>query len=228
MTSYPWTMVAAAYDRTLPHWREYQNVAAAVAHALVLAQRVLDAGCGTGIIAEHLAAHGHLVDGVDQNQEMIELASARVHRFPGHLRFVQQDACALRYPDAAYDGVVSTNVFFAVEDPDRYLAELHRVLRMGGRLAITGPTPHAPMHVEELVRNFRNEMEHARVASYLAREIEVVIEANRVMARHGIGRTCAAREMASRLAGLGFEIDCCHEQFYRNTLFFVAATKVSA
>jgi SAM-dependent methyltransferase len=225
-TSYHWTMVAKSYDLTLRHWRQYQNVTAAVADALTPARRVLDAGCGSGLIAEHLAARGHLVDGVDQNREMIDLAKARVHRFPRHLRFFQQDASALTCGSAIFDGAISTNVLFAVANPGKYLAELHRVLRVGGRVAITGPTPQASLHVEDLVGDFRDDLNDAGVASALAREIDIVIEINRKMASTGFGHTFTAREMASLLAGIGFEIDDCHERFYRQALFFVAARKI--
>jgi ubiquinone/menaquinone biosynthesis C-methylase UbiE len=210
---------------TLPHWSAYQDLMAEMAHAMRGAGRILDAGCGSGVLAEHLVRQGALVEGVDASVDMARLARTRARRLGGALRVSVQDATALRFPDGSFDGVVSSNVYFAVVDPARYLAELHRVLRVGGRLAITAPTPRAASRVKILGRDLRRQLERHGLATALRGELATVMETNDAMARQGFGRTCTAAQMADLLAALGFCVDEQHERLYREALLFVKATK---
>jgi ubiquinone/menaquinone biosynthesis C-methylase UbiE len=165
------------------------------------------------------------VEGVDDSGDMTRLARARARRLGGGLRVSVQDATALCFPGASFDGVVSSNVYFAVADPGRYLAEIHRVLRVGGRLAIAAPTPRAASRVKILGRDLRRQLERQGLAMALQRELATVMEANEAMARQGFGRTCTAAQMADLLAAIGFRVDEQHEHLYRKALFFVKATK---
>jgi SAM-dependent methyltransferase len=225
LSDHRWDTLARAYDRTLPHWSAYHDLMAEMGHALRGARRVLDAGCGSGILAEHLARQGMSVEGVDASRDMTMLALARARRLAGGLRVSLQDATALGFPSASFDGVVSSNVYFAVVDPARYLAEIHRVLRVGGRLAITGPTPRAASRVKILGRDLRRQLERQGLATALRSELATVMEANEAMARLGFGRTCTAAQMADLLAAIGFRVDDQHERLYRKALFFAKATK---
>ncbi len=103
--------------------------------------RVLDVGCGTGIltrqIARRLAGAGACAVGLDAAPKMIAVARRRAASLP-HLRFDVGVAEALAYGDASFDGAVST-FFFHHIDADlkrRSLAELLRVLKPGGKLII--------------------------------------------------------------------------------------------
>ncbi len=97
-------------------------------------QRVLDLGCGPGASAGHLAqAHGLRAVGLDLSPDM--LAEARsVH--PA-LPLVRAEAGALPLADASLDGVLSECMLSLCPDPGAVLAECHRVLRPGGRLALS-------------------------------------------------------------------------------------------
>jgi SAM-dependent methyltransferase len=112
--------------------------------------RVLDAPCGHGRIANRLAAAGLAVVGVDEHQGFLALARAQavtlgvaVDYRPGDLR---------RLPtDGPFDAVLCWfNSFgYFVDAEDRaVLAEFHRVLRPGGRLLVDG------LHHDGVVRQF--------------------------------------------------------------------------
>jgi SAM-dependent methyltransferase len=96
--------------------------------------RVLDVGCGTGVLARAasnlVGDHGHVV-GVDPNEGMLAVA----RRTPG-IVWKQGAAEDLDFPDAAFDHVVSQFVMMFVEDRRRAAQEMARVLVPGGRLAI--------------------------------------------------------------------------------------------
>jgi 2-polyprenyl-6-hydroxyphenyl methylase/3-demethylubiquinone-9 3-methyltransferase len=93
-------------------------------------QRVLDLGCGGGFLSNYLAAHGHVVVGIDTTPE--NLAVARAHALSGKVDYDLADACALPYPDASFDVVCAMDLIEHVPDPERLIAEVGRVLAPGG------------------------------------------------------------------------------------------------
>ena len=108
--------------------------------ALRPGERLLDVGCGPGDAARALAGdlggEGEVV-GLDLSAAMVEVARARWaegRRCPA--RFEVRDALALGEPDASFDAVRSERTLQWVADPVVAVAELARVLRPGGRLAL--------------------------------------------------------------------------------------------
>jgi arsenite methyltransferase len=105
--------------------------------ALDRGARVLDVGCGTGRLArwlaERLGPAGSVV-GIDPLEHRISVA--RSH--PGAARFEVGRAEDLgAFDDASFDAVCLSSVLHWVADKPRALAEIRRVLRPGGRVAVT-------------------------------------------------------------------------------------------
>jgi demethylmenaquinone methyltransferase/2-methoxy-6-polyprenyl-1,4-benzoquinol methylase len=92
----------------------------------------LDLACGTGDIAFAMHARGARVAGLDITPRMIELAHAK--RRGGGPSFLVGDMMALPFPDASFDVVTTGYGLRNVPSIDGALAEIHRVLRPGGRL----------------------------------------------------------------------------------------------
>lgn len=108
-------------------------------------RRILDIGCGTGILTERLAVElgADLVVGCDFSLGMLEQARSR-----GRGPWVQGDAQRLPLAARSVDAVVSTESFHWYPDPDAALAELHRVLFPGGLLVVGVVN----MHTESMSR----------------------------------------------------------------------------
>ena len=95
--------------------------------------RVLDVATGTGLVAERLLARGFTVTGLDQSAEML----ARAHeRLDGRAELVEASAESLPFPDATFDHLTFTYLLRYVDDPAATLAELARVVRPGGTIAM--------------------------------------------------------------------------------------------
>jgi demethylmenaquinone methyltransferase / 2-methoxy-6-polyprenyl-1,4-benzoquinol methylase len=94
--------------------------------------RVLDACCGTGDLAIAALPVAREVIGLDFSEAMLE----RARRKAPSIEWVQADALALPFPDASFDAVTVGFGVRNLDDLERGLAELARVLRAGGRIGI--------------------------------------------------------------------------------------------
>jgi len=103
--------------------------------------RVLDAACGTGNAAIPAAAAGAYVTGVDIAPNLLEAARERARRARLNIRFDEGDVEALPYPDASFDLVVSMFGAIFAPRPERAAAELIRVCKPGGQIAMANWTP---------------------------------------------------------------------------------------
>ncbi len=116
--------ISAGLDR---RWRRL------AAEAVVApGDRVLDACCGTGDLALAARAEGGKVTGLDFSEGMLE----RARRKSSEIDWIRGDLLRLPFQDAAFDVVTVGFGVRNVDDLDRALRELRRVLKPGGRLAI--------------------------------------------------------------------------------------------
>ena len=103
--------------------------------------RVLDVACGTGNVALAAARAGATVTGLDFAPNLLAQARERAAAEGLAIRFDEGDAEALPYADGAFDVVASAfGVMFAPR-PERAAAEMLRVCRPGGRIALLNWTP---------------------------------------------------------------------------------------
>jgi SAM-dependent methyltransferase len=101
-------------------------------------ERILDVGCGPGFyVAEILerVGDGGRVAGVDSSPAMLALAARRVAAHE-NVELREGGATALPFPDASFDAALSVQVLEYVDDVSAAIAELHRVIRPGGRLVV--------------------------------------------------------------------------------------------
>lgn len=109
-------------------------------------ERVLDVGCGTGLIARRAATvvgETGTVTGVDVAPDMIELAKTLpVDGAPTEWHV--GDAAALPFEDESFDVVLSQMALMFVQDRRAAVGEIHRVLTPGGRVAFNTPGPIQP------------------------------------------------------------------------------------
>jgi demethylmenaquinone methyltransferase / 2-methoxy-6-polyprenyl-1,4-benzoquinol methylase len=101
--------------------------------------RILDVATGTGLVARELVRrHGCSVVGLDQSEEMLAGARARLAASPGlatRIELVRGQAEHLPFADAEFDGLTFTYLLRYVDDPQAALRELARVVRPGGTIA---------------------------------------------------------------------------------------------
>jgi ubiquinone/menaquinone biosynthesis C-methylase UbiE len=107
----------------------------AAAAGLKPGQQVLDVACGTGVLtreAARLVAPRGTVAGLDRNEGMLAVARRKAPSIAWHLGRAE----ALPFDDRSFDAVVSQFGLMFFEDRNKALAEMARVLRPGGTLAV--------------------------------------------------------------------------------------------
>jgi SAM-dependent methyltransferase len=102
---------------------------------LQLGARVADLGCGSGVFTDLLQRIGFKAVGVDISPKSIAVGKAI---YPG-IELLQGDIENLPFPDESLDGVLLSCVIHHFPDPRRCVAEVHRVLRRGGKFMAFDP-----------------------------------------------------------------------------------------
>lgn len=128
---------AAGWDASIPPETlvRLQEIVAAL--DLRPGDRVLDAGCGTGVLLPVLARRigpGGLAVATDLAYRMLAEARAKTYAVP--VGFLQADILVFPVAVPAFDWVICYNVFPHFEDPQGALEAFTRVLKPGGRLAV--------------------------------------------------------------------------------------------
>jgi len=121
-----------AMNRTMTLGLDQRWRRATVAAVVQPGDKVLDACCGTGDLAVAALRAGATVIGLDFSERMLE----RARRKSSEIVWVQADAQQLPFEDASFDAATVGFGVRNLEDLERGLAELRRILRPGGRLAI--------------------------------------------------------------------------------------------
>lgn len=100
--------------------------------------RALEIGCGRGVGAELILETfgADSVDAFDLDPRMIRLARLRLQKYGSRVRFWVGDAGAISTADSIYDAVFDFGIIHHVHEWRRALAEVHRVLRPGGKFYV--------------------------------------------------------------------------------------------
>ena len=102
--------------------------------------RLLDVGAGSGWLVAHMNTLGWRAEGLDFDTQVV--AAARSRGLVMHAGGLSEQ----RFADAAFDAVTMSHLIEHVHDPVAWLAEAHRILKPGGRLALATPNTRSYAH----------------------------------------------------------------------------------
>ena len=135
-----WDRNAGRYDRFMRKDRAAYETMYGLIRPVVKGKTVLELATGTGLIAKNIVNAAAHIEASDTSAEMIREAKRRNHS--AKLYFSVQDMFCLPYADESFEVVIVSNALHIVPQPEKALAEIHRVLRDDGVL-ITPTFTHA-------------------------------------------------------------------------------------
>ena len=140
-----------SYDRSILQWLLFGPSHRALLRRIQAVAgerpiRILDVGCGTGVFATRLRAGfpNAQVWGVDLVAGMLARGAPRWRVHAGHVQPVQADSERMPFAAGSFDVLTCANSFHHYPHQERAVAEMHRVLRPGGRLLLIDGYRDAP------------------------------------------------------------------------------------
>ena len=127
-----WDKNAGRYDRFMRKDRAAYDEMYALIWPVVKAKTVLELATGTGLIAKSIVNAAARIEATDASVEMI--AEAKRDNQSAKLYFSVQDMFRLPYADESFEVVIVSNALHIVPQPEKALAEIHRVLKDDGVL----------------------------------------------------------------------------------------------
>ena len=127
-----WDRNAGRYDRFMRKDREVYEKMYELIRPVVKDKTVLELATGTGLIARHIIKAAAHIEATDASVEMI--AEAKRDNRSAKLYFSVQDMFCLPYAEESFDVVIVSNALHIVPQPEKALAEIHRVLKDDGVL----------------------------------------------------------------------------------------------
>jgi ubiquinone/menaquinone biosynthesis C-methylase UbiE len=136
--------VSARWDDMRSSFYNADVIDALAGHGRVTAKsRVVDVGTGTGFVAAGLAGQAATVIGIDNSPAMLAVAAGNLAALGvDNVQLAEAELDNLPLPDDSVDVAVANMVLHHAPDPARMLAEMARVVRPGGTIAITDEVEH--------------------------------------------------------------------------------------
>ncbi|NIN01789.1 MAG: methyltransferase domain-containing protein [candidate division Zixibacteria bacterium] len=164
--------IIEGYDKWASTYDEDPNPLVALEEPVTLefigdvrGQRVLDLGCGTGRYCVLLARRGAGVVGIDPSSEMLEQAKRKITpacRFELHKGTIDE----MDFPDEHFDLIVSGLTFEHLAELESTFGEAVRVLKTGGRMAVSGVHPYWPVSGHDYTEFFDKAGQEYRIPAY--------------------------------------------------------------
>ena len=137
---------------------------------------VLDVACGAGHVAEDVAPHVRQVVGVDLTPALLEVGRARI-REKGIENVLLQlgNAAELPFVDGSFDVVFCRSALHHFADPSAQVAEMARVCRPSGRVAVLDMVP-PTVDVRESFDRVHRQIDPSHAAVLIDTEISALLE----------------------------------------------------
>ena len=162
-------------------------------HNLQGSARILDVGCGAGTYVRFLGRNGFRAVGLDYSFPSLQRAVTADTKKNG--TYLEGDAYCLPFADETFDMVVSIGTFQAMQDPQRALIELVRVLRQNGTVVVEGLNSRAIVsRIESILNRFKGIP--PRIRTYSPQQVEEWLTTSGVTLLNRKGVYLAPRQLS--------------------------------
>ena len=231
------TAYARPYNRIITQFPAYLELVDKHAGAMKNAARILEIGCGPGVLTEKLLSMSKQVTAVDNNDAMLEILRRRCGG-SANLSIVKANAETLHSPNPDYpfekigitpkfDGLVMMNVLFSLNNPVNTLKKIRDELLADG-CVVALSLPAAGSNLDSLLTEIQNFGQQKKITDgkkpWSNGDYEALAKVNRFMDSSGI-LTRYSENAPQILEQAGFTITSIEENVYAGQGIFITARK---
>jgi 2-polyprenyl-3-methyl-5-hydroxy-6-metoxy-1,4-benzoquinol methylase len=160
---YHWQHTYGSWKRRAPRLHARYDLAIKILKnkTSIKGKKVIDLGCGDGVLLYKLWRHGAIVHGLDGSPKAVGLGKKRLAKLGASVQFYEAGSVySAPFEDSYFDAVVSVEVIEHLDDSTAFLKEIHRLLKPGGVFVCTTPSRQKgqaadqvndPYHVKEYI-----------------------------------------------------------------------------
>jgi len=137
-------------EKLLKDWADKERVAQKIVEDFkkrvgeLVGKSLLDVGFGNGTFVVAFARAGAIVSGIETNPILFGMAKENLHKLNIESNLKIYDGHVFPFENNSFDYIYSTSVLEHVTDPSRFLKEINKVLKPGGKVYLSFPNRFAP------------------------------------------------------------------------------------
>jgi SAM-dependent methyltransferase len=171
--------------------------------ALVKPKRVLEVGCGQGLLTEALVKSGWDLTSTDPSVTALQKVTARLGELAKNVKFEQCQGEKIPVAPSSFEAVVSMNLLEFNYKPLRTLMQIEKILVPGGRAVIVTFNRTSPWGLASVARHIRPNGENRRAVRCMSREEFLgLLRASRLKVHELKERACFLPAPAKGLQGM--------------------------
>lgn len=135
-----WDRIAANFDRIEQNDISYKIFIEKAREYLKTGDKILDFGCGTGLICNEIAENVELIHAIDISTKMIEISENKAsERKIRNINFERTTIFDEKFKVGSFDAIIAFNIFHLLEEPQKYFQRVNQILKPGGLIISSTP-----------------------------------------------------------------------------------------
>lgn len=128
-----WDRIASKYDRIEQKDIAYKIFIEKARAYLKVEDRILDFGCGTGLICNEIASNVGFIHAIDTSTKMIEISENKASaRKIQNIDFARTTIFDDKFKEGSFDAIIAFNILHLLEEPQKYFKRVSQLLKPGG------------------------------------------------------------------------------------------------
>jgi len=219
-----WAKHFENYDLFMNNFSAYRNTILYHVQQQKNNHHVLDDGCGTGNLILELLNEGHKVSAIDSESATVNIVKTKCSEYFSRLSMQSMDGCNLQFNENSFDGISSMFVIPFVENSQKYISEMFRVLKPNGNVVISAWTPQSDI-LQHLVERMESEFKDTKILPHYAERWADFLETSRINTV-AVKSSYNTLNLQSDLQTAGFvNISLNTDNPYENYAYFITCQK---